>query len=141
MWAGMATRCAQPGNSHRPGVSEDAVELPQSMRDTLVEELDSYLEAVGTPDAEQVTNYVIELLETSADENDLEELVLTLEEEAQLDDSLATVIEEEMESNDEFEYTGEEIASMLERMCNIEWNDDKSDDSDDDDDDEFDDDF
>lgn len=117
------------------------MELPQSMRDTLVEELDSYLEAVGTPDAEQVTNYVIELLETSADENDLEELVLTLEEEAQLDDSLATVIEEEMESNDEFEYTGEEIASMLERMCNIEWNDDKSDDSDDDDDDEFDDDF
>ena len=83
----------------------------------------------------------IPAVEMSADENDLEELVLTLEEEAQLDDSLATVIEEEMESNDEFEYTGEEIASMLERMCNIEWNDDKSDDSDDDDDDEFDDDF
>ncbi len=115
------------------------MELPQSMRDTLVEELDSYLEAVGTPDAEQVTNYVIELLETSADENDLDDLVLTLEEEAQLDDSLATVIEEEMESNDEFEYTGEEIASMIERMCNIEWNADKE--EEDDDDDEFDDDF
>jgi hypothetical protein len=138
--ARVATPFAQPGNSHRPGLSEDAVELPQSMRDTLVEELDSYLEAVGTPDAEQVTSYVIELLETSADEHDLDELVLTLEEEAELDDSLATVLEEEMESNDEFEYTGEEIASLLERLCNIEWSDD-DDDDDDDDDEEFEEDF
>ena len=47
------------------------MELPQTMRETLVEELDSYLEAIGSPDAEQVTNYVLELLETAADEHDL----------------------------------------------------------------------
>jgi len=46
-----------------------------------------------------------------------------------------------MASNDEFEFTGEEIASLLERMCNIEWTDDDDfDDDDDDDDDDFDDD-
>ena len=118
------------------------MELPQTMRETLVEELDSYLEAIGSPDAEQVTNYVLELLETAADEHDLDDLVLTMEEEAELDDSLATLLEDEMASNDEFEFTGEEIASLLERMCNIEWTDDDDfdDDDDDDDDDDFDDD-
>jgi len=117
------------------------VELPQSLRENLVEELDAYLEAIGSPDAEQVTSYVIELLETAAEEHDLDDLVLNMEEEAELDDSLATVLEDEMESNDEFEYTGEEIASLLERMCNIEWSDFDDDDDDDDDFDDEDDEF
>jgi hypothetical protein len=26
-----------------------------------------------------------------------------------------------MSSNDEFEYTGEEIISLLERLCGVEW--------------------
>jgi predicted AlkP superfamily phosphohydrolase/phosphomutase len=88
---------------HRPGVSEVTVELPQTLRENLVEELDNYLEAIGTPDGEQVASYVIELLEGAADEHDLDDVILNLEEEGELDDSLATVLEEEMESNDEFD--------------------------------------
>lgn len=97
------------------------MELPQSMRDNLVEELDDYLDAVSKPEAESVTAYLIEMLETFADDMGIDDIVGTLEEEGALDDSLTTTLEEEMESNDEFEYTGEEIASLLERLCNIEW--------------------
>ena len=105
------------------------MELPQSMRDNLVEELDDYLEAVSKPEAETVTAYLIELLETYADDIGFDDIVGTLEEEGALDDSLSTTIEEEMESNDEFEFTGEEIASLLERLCNIEWADDDDEDA------------
>ena len=35
--------------------------------------------------------------------------------------TLAETLEEEMGSNDEFEFTGEEIVSLIERMCGIEW--------------------
>ncbi len=112
------------------------MELPQTLRENLVEELDNYLEAIGTPDGEQVASYVIELLEGAADEHDLDDVILNLEEEGELDDSLATVLEEEMESNDEFEFTGEEIVSLLERICNIEWSESDDDDFDDFDDEE-----
>jgi hypothetical protein len=44
-----------------------------------------------------------------------------------------------MSSNDEFEYTGEELVSLLERICGIEWE-SSTDDDDDDEDDDFDDD-
>jgi len=114
------------------------VELPQSERENLVEELDEYLEAVSSPEAEAVVRYVIELLETVADEIGIDDIVLTLEDEGALDDSLASALEAEMESNAEFEYTGEEIVSLLERLCSIEWGDE---DEDEDDDDEDDDDF
>jgi vacuolar-type H+-ATPase subunit E/Vma4 len=115
------------------------VELPQSVRENLVEELDEYLEAVSTPEAEAVVRYLIELLETAADELGIDDIVLTLEEDAALDDSLALTLEDEMESNAEFTYTGEEIASLLERICDIEWGDDDDDDDDDFDDDDDDD--
>lgn len=99
------------------------MELPQSVRDNMVEELDDYLEAIATPEAEAITSFVVELLETAADELGLDDIIGTLEDEGALDDSLVTLLEEEMESNDEFEYTGEEIASLLEKMCDIEWSD------------------
>jgi len=117
------------------------VELPQSVRENMVEELDEYLEAIATPEAEALTRFVVELLEAAADEYGIDDIVGSLEDDGALDDSLATVLEDEMESNDEFEYTGEEIASLLERLCDIEWTDDGDfDDDDDDDDDDFEDD-
>ena len=60
-----------------------------------------------------------------------------MEEEAELDDSLATLLEDEMASNDEFEFTGEEISSLLERMCEIEWEDADEDDLSEEIDDDF----
>ena len=44
------------------------MELPQSVRENMVEELDEYLEAIATPDAEALTRFVVELLEAAADE-------------------------------------------------------------------------
>lgn len=105
-------------------------------RDSLVDDLDEYLEAISsTPDIESVVRYVIELLETYGEDEGVDEVVAALEEEGQLDGTLAETLEEEMSSNDEFELTGEEIVSLLERLCDIEWeaSDDEEEDEDEDD--------
>lgn len=98
------------------------MQLPNSMRDHMVDDLDEYLEAVSaSPDTEAIASYVIELLETYAENNGIEDVLASLEEAAALDGTLSETLEEEMSSNDEFEYTGEEIVSLLERLCEIEW--------------------
>ena len=119
------------------------MQLPFNMRDMLVDDLDRYLEAFsGDPDPEAVANYVIELVETMADEEGIDDIVSTLEDEGGLDGTLLETLEAEIGSNDEFECTGEELVSLLERLCEIEWEEDEGgDDEDDDDDDDLDDDF
>lgn len=100
------------------------MELPEKMRDALVEVLDLYLDAFSSdPDPEQVAHYLVEQIELAADERNIDDLVADMEEEGALDGSLVTTLEEEMTSNDEFEFTGEEIVSLLERLCEIEWSD------------------
>jgi hypothetical protein len=92
------------------------------MRDSLVDELDEYLEAFSAePDPEAVATYVVELLESFADDEGIDDIIPTLEEDGELDGTLQEVLETEMSSNDEFEYTGEEVTSLLERLCGIEW--------------------
>ncbi|MFT4625124.1 MAG: hypothetical protein ACI8PZ_003790 [Myxococcota bacterium] len=116
------------------------MQLPSALRDSLVESLDGYFEALGkSPDSEAATAYTIELLEEYADESGVDDMVLDLEESGALDDSLQSVVEAEIDSNDEFECTGEEMVSLLERLCGIEWigGDTESGDDDDDDDDDF----
>ena len=98
------------------------MQLPNSMRDHMVDDLDEYLDAVSaSPDTEAIASYVIELLETYAENNGIDDVLASLEEAAALDGTLSETLEEEMSSNDEFEYTGEEIVSLLERLCEIEW--------------------
>ena len=98
------------------------MQLPNSMRDKMVDDLDEYLEAVSaSPDTEAIASYVIELLETYAEDAGIDDVVATLEEESTLDGTLVETIEEEMSSNDEFEYTGEEIVSLVEKVCDVEW--------------------
>lgn len=113
------------------------MQLPNSMRDKMVDDLDEYLEAVSaSPDTEAIAAYVIELLETYAEDAGIDDIVALLEEETALDSGLSETIEEEMSSNDEFEYTGEEIISLVERLCEIEWVDGEDDDDDEDEDEE-----
>lgn len=116
------------------------IQLPHDMRDTLVEQLDEYLEAhSGSPDGEVVAAYVIELLGTVAEElkvEESEEIVLKLESSGELEASLQELLEEEFESNEELEYTGEEIISLIEKVCDVEWTTADDDDADEDDDDE-----
>ncbi len=98
------------------------MQLPISMRDQLVEEVDEYLEAFSSqPDPEAVGGYLVELLENYADDEGIDDLIASLEEQGELDGTLQDTLETEMSSNDEFEYTGEEIISLLERLCGIEW--------------------
>ncbi len=113
------------------------MQLPQSMRDHMVDDLDEYLEAVSaSPDTEAISAYVIELLETYAEDAGIDDIVASLEEETSIDGTLVETLEEEMSSNDEFEYTGEEIVSLVERLCEIEWVESASDGEEDDDDDD-----
>lgn len=108
------------------------MQLPNTLRDLLVNELDKYLEAFGSdPDAETVASYVIEVIEGWADEQGFDEIISDLEESGALDDGFAETLENEMASNDEFEFTGEEISSLLERMCEIEWEDPETEEADD----------
>ena len=101
------------------------------MRDSLVDDLDEFLEAYSSsPDTEAVANYLIEQLETYAEDAGVDDIVQRLEESGELDTTLGEALETEMSSNDEFEYTGEEIVSLLERSCGIEWTDSEEDEED-----------
>lgn len=112
--------------------------LDVSFRETLVDELDDMLDAYGTkPDAESIAEFLIEQLELYADEAGVDDIVTSLEESGELEAPLQETLESEMSSNDEFEYTGEEIVSLLERICQIEW--DNVDDDDDEEEDLLDD--
>ena len=115
------------------------MQLPHEMRDTMVEQLDEYFDAQSsTPEAEAVAAHVVELISTVADEMKLEgadEIILTLESSGELDASLLEVLEEEFESNQEFEFTGEDVVSLFEKVCEVEWT--TKDDEDDDDPDGF----
>lgn len=123
------------------------MQLPYSIRESLVDEMDEYLESYGsTPDPEAVAAYIIELLEGHAEEQGVDDVVVELEESGSLDEPLQDVLEQEMSSNDEFEYTGEEVVSLLERTCDIEWEESDEDEEEDEDeeaesDEEEDDDF
>lgn len=116
------------------------MQLPHEMRDTLVEQLDEYFDAQsGAPDGETVASYVIELIGTVAEEMKIDdgvEIILKLESSGEMEASLLELLEEEFESNDEFEYTGEEIVSLVEKVCEIEWTTKDDDDAEDDEDEE-----
>lgn len=117
------------------------MQLPVDMRDALVEQLDEYLDAQpSTPDPEAVASYIVELVGSIAEElkiDDADEIILKLESSGELEAGLAEVLEEEFESNGEFEFTGEEVVSLLEKLCDVEWSSEDDEDLDDDDDSGF----
>lgn len=113
------------------------MQLDSEFRETLVDELETMLEAYGdTPDHEAIANFIIEHLELYADEYGVDDIVVALEADGALDAPLRDVLEDELSSNDELEITGEEVVSLLERLCSIEWSDDVDNDDGDGDDDE-----
>lgn len=116
------------------------MQLPHEMRDTLVEQLDEYLESLhGTPESDVVAAHVVDLVSTVAEElkvQHADEIVLKLESSGELEASLVELLEEEFDSNEEFEYTGDEIVSLVEKVCDVEWTTKEEDDDDDKDDDD-----
>lgn len=100
------------------------VELPQTMRDLFVDQLDEYCETLDdTSDTEAIAEHIVELLETLAAETGgvEDDLVGQLEASGELEASLLEVLQDAFESDPDFEYTGEEIVSLIEKLCEIEW--------------------
>jgi hypothetical protein len=100
------------------------MQLPTSLREALLEEIEGYLDAVDDPDAETVVTYVMEQLELAQDEHDIEDIVNQIEESAGLDSPLVDALEEAYTSGEEFVFTAEECVSAFEQLCGIEWVDD-----------------
>ncbi len=100
------------------------MQLPSSVRETLLEELETYIDAVDEPDIETVVSYTLEQLQLAEEEWDFDDIVGTIEDEAGLDASLAECFDEELTSRDDFVFTGEEVLSVFEQLTGIEWVDD-----------------
>ena len=98
------------------------MDINSSLRELLVSELDEFLEAyTERADAEAIASYVIEQLETYGDDQGLDDIIGDLEDSGYLDGTLLETLVTEFESNDEFVFTGEEVVSLLERVCEVQW--------------------
>jgi len=121
------------------------MQLPHELRDTVVEQLDDYLETQnGTPDAEALAAFVVDLLGAAAEDlkiDDADDIVLKLETSGELEASLLELLEEHFESSEDTEVIAEDILSLIEKVCDVEWttkdDEDVEDDDDDDDPDGF----
>ena len=116
------------------------MQLPHELRDTVVEQLDEYLETQnGTPDAEALAAFVIDLLGAAAEDlkiDDADDIVLKLETSGELEASLLELLEEHFESSEDTEVIAEDILSLIEKVCDVEWTTKDDEDVDDDDDDD-----
>ncbi len=101
------------------------MQLPHELRDTVVEQLDEYLESQnGTPDAEAVAAFVVDLLSSAAEDlklEDADELVVKMETSGELEASLLELLEEHFESTEDMEFTAEDILALIEKVCDVEW--------------------
>jgi hypothetical protein len=116
------------------------MQLPHELRDTVVEQLDEYLESQnGTPDAEALAAFVVELLGTASEDlkiDDADDIVLKLETSGELEASLLELLEEHFESSEDTEIVAEDILSLIEKVCDVEWTTKDDEDADDEDEDE-----
>jgi hypothetical protein len=100
------------------------MQLPSTLRDSLVQQLDAVISAYGSaPDPEALAGFVIEFMEAFADEQGIDDIIDTLESNGQIDGSLAEVLEEQVGCSD-MSITGEEVVSITERLCDVEWDED-----------------
>lgn len=100
------------------------IELPANLRDMLVEQLEEFLEGAGSNDPEAVAEYTVQVIQTSAEELEIEdgdEIVSQLEASGELEGNLDETIQETMETSGISDVTAEEVISLLERLCEIDW--------------------
>lgn len=121
----MALDPGRGGRYTRGDLETPMMQLPHELRDTVVEQLDEYLESQnGTPDAEAVAAFVVDLLSTAAEDlklPDADDIVLKLETSGELEASLLELLEEHFESSEDMEFTAEEILALIEKVCDVEW--------------------
>ena len=100
--------------------------FPNELREALVISVDDYFEMENDdPDATTLAGAFIDILSRAAEDIDFEEddLVGTIEDQAELEEPLAHVLEEEFSKNDELELTGEDVVAVVEKLLGIEWTD------------------
>jgi hypothetical protein len=105
------------------------MQLPIEVRESLVVLLDEYFENDNdAPDASELAELIVRNIESICEEAGVEEaedIVSIIEEEAELEDSLAESLAEEFSSNEDLELTGEEVIRVFARVCAISWDQDE----------------
>ena len=98
------------------------MELPISLEKSLLDDLEEYLEGSDSqPVSEATAAYIVDLFECFADEHGIDDIVAMLEESGALENALPELLETEMRSNSDFEYTAEETVSLIAQLCEINW--------------------
>jgi hypothetical protein len=102
------------------------ISLPQEYRDLLLEQLDEYLESADdTGDAAGMVQDIIELLQSAADECDVDvaggDIVAFMENEGEIEDGLFDILLDELEEEDLEDFSGEDLIVLLEKIVEIEW--------------------
>lgn len=101
------------------------LELPGTMREWIIEQIDENFEAVGAEGTdEQYAQAVLDAIEFVAEEHADEigdEIVSHLEASGELDHSLKDTLTEGFSSDPDIDYIGAKVMGAVERLCHIEW--------------------
>lgn len=103
--------------------------LPIEIRESLVMALDEYFETENDdPDSGELASTFVRLLQEAAEEADIDEadeIIILIEEEAELDESLADTLAYAFGRSDDLELSGEEVVSLVEKLGLLEWDEDE----------------
>jgi hypothetical protein len=100
------------------------IELPQKMREGLIEQIDSYIENTGSGDPEALAEYVVQVIQNAAEEAqvaDGADIISQMEASGELEGGLDEVLQEAVENAGDVELTAEEIINIVEKLCEVEW--------------------
>ena len=99
------------------------MQLPVSLREDLLEEIDQFLQA-SSPGSEALTQCVLDLMEAFGEDRSIDDIVSSLEDSGGLESPLQESLENEFVTNENFHDNGEDAISIFEQLCAIDWVDD-----------------
>src|SRR4029078_10313706 len=100
------------------------IELPQKMRDGLVEQIESYIESNGGGDPEALAEYGVTAIQSAAEEHqvaDGTDIISQLEASGELEGGLDEVLQEAVENAGDVEPTAEEVMSIVDNISTQRW--------------------
>ena len=106
---------------------EIEMKLPAQVRDTIIFSSDEYLETINDqPEPDQLAEQTVAAIAQGAEEADIEdyeEVILAIEEEQEMEESLVETLEYEFSKADDLELSGEDLIALIDRVCGLEWDD------------------
>ena len=106
---------------------EIEMKLPEQVRDTIIVSLDEYLETINDqPDAAELAEQTVSAISQGAEDadvDDYDEVLLAIEEEQEMEESLVETLEYEFSKADDLELSGEDLIGLIDRVCGLEWDD------------------